>query len=353
MEAIKNNLHRSRNVIVCTVLFLFCIIIFQKFSVPNYLVIKAQEVKSFKHITSERPITMLAVGDIMLGRHVEDLMEQHGDNYPFTYVDSILESPDLVLANLEGPIVVNHTQTPSFSTHFEFDTRMPAVLARHHISLVTLANNHSYDLGKNGYDQTVAFLDNAAIAHVGNPYDFSDKYVLRKNINNQKLIFVAFNITNPNFNYFQAKNFVATISRESGDFLIAVIHGGDEYHLHSNTTQETFYRALIDKGVDLVIAHHPHVVEEVEVYNNKAIFYSLGNFIFDQYFSIDVQEELAVKINLKSDSVTYDLIPLSSYASQPELMKEDAKRTWLNTLASRSSKNIQEAIKEGNFTLKR
>jgi poly-gamma-glutamate synthesis protein (capsule biosynthesis protein) len=132
-----------------------------------------------------------------------------------------------------------------------------------------------------------------------------------------------------------------------------MVHGGDEYHLHSNKFQEGFYESLIDMGVDAVIAHHPHVVEEVELYKKKPIFYSLGNFIFDQYFSKDVQQELSVKITVKNDSVNYQLIPLKSTRSQPRQMTEEETSDFLKVLADRSLPDIKALITQGSFTLPR
>ena len=81
----------------------------------------------------------------------------------------------------------------------------------------------------------------------------------------------------------------------------------------------------------MIIGHHPHVVQGMEIYQNKPIFYSLGNFIFDQYFSPDTQEELAVGINYNTTSQDYTLylMPMTSQASQPQLMVSETKQNFL------------------------
>jgi poly-gamma-glutamate capsule biosynthesis protein CapA/YwtB (metallophosphatase superfamily) len=295
--------------------------------------------------------TLIFVGDIMLGRKVEDLLKTNGDDYPFTNLDPFLKSADTVVANLEGPVMAHHIQTPSGSVRFAFDTRIPELLMKHNIKIVTLANNHTFDFGSDGYFQTTAYLDNAGVLHTGHPFAFSDDYVLRTTIEGKKFIMVGFNFTNPNFNVAQASAFVKSLDRGPDEFLIAMIHGGDEYKLHSNEKQQAFYRGLIDDGADLVIAHHPHVVEEVETYKNKLIFYSLGNFIFDQYFSHDVQEELSMRVSFKKTGIEFELVPLQSLTSQPILMAGEAKRSFLKKLADRSSLSLSNSIQAGLITL--
>lgn len=260
--------------------------------------------------------TILFVGDIMMGRNVELLMDRNGDSYPFAYIAPFLKSVDTVVGNLEGPVLSNHTRTPSQSVRFDFHTRMAKVLKDNNISIVSLANNHTFDFGKEGYDETVLHVKAAGIDVVGHPFAFGSTYVLHKQINDQKFVFVGFNITNPNFNYSKAREFVRTLERAPDEFYVAMIHGGEEYKLVSNKAQKTFYRGLIDDGVDLVIGHHPHVVQESEEYKNKMIFYSLGNFIFDQYFSKDTQQGLTVKAHFVNGKVSYEIVPVKSVRSQ-------------------------------------
>jgi poly-gamma-glutamate synthesis protein (capsule biosynthesis protein) len=117
---------------------------------------------------------------------------------------------------------------------------------------------------------------------------------------------------------------------------IAYIHWGKEYDSVHSKEQEVLAHFLIDNGVDAVIGHHPHVVQDIEVYKGKPIFYSLGNFIFDQYFSDEVQEGLAVRVDTSKDILRYTLIPFESKSikSQPKLLSLLDKDTYLeNTLS--------------------
>jgi poly-gamma-glutamate synthesis protein (capsule biosynthesis protein) len=113
------------------------------------------------------------------------------------------------------------------------------------------------------------------------------------------------------------------------------VHWGNEYELKHSEQQEALAHYVIDSGIDAVIGHHPHVVQDIEIYNGKPIFYSLGNFIFDQYFSGDVQTGLVVKVYIQKDTITYTLVPISSIgrASQPYIMPIEQKTTFLSMLA--------------------
>jgi poly-gamma-glutamate synthesis protein (capsule biosynthesis protein) len=181
---------------------------------------------------------------------------------------------------------------------------------------------------------------------------FSEAYVKHTTIGNQQIVFVAFNLTDPTFDTHQALAFTKRIEKKPGEFFVAMVHGGDEYKLTSNAKQQTLYRGLIDAGVDVVVAHHPHVTEEVELYHGKPIFYSLGNFIFDQYFQKEVEEGLAVKLTLSASEATYELLPIKGNHSQPALMEDEQKAVFLTDVAKRSP-TATDAVAKGEIIISR
>lgn len=296
--------------------------------------------------------SMLFFGDIMLGRNVEALTNKHGDDYPFALIDELIQKADFVVANLEGPIVHDHSQTPTGSFVFSFKDLSGALLKEHGFDLVSLANNHTLNQGNDGFTETESNLDAAQVLHVGHPIDASDARIVHTIINTIPVIFVGFNET---FVYDDPDAAVATIKKlasASSEPIIALMHWGNEYQLHSDATQESLAHELIDAGADLIIGGHPHVVEEIESYKNKFIFYSLGNFIFDQYFSTDTQQELSVAIDLSADGgVTATLHPLQSVLSQPALMNDVDTVKFLQALADRSDPTLADEIKQGVVTI--
>lgn len=286
---------------------------------------------------SENATTLLFVGDIMLGRNVERLMESKGHEYPFSAIQDFLKSYSTVVANLEGPIPNKHVPTPLQGMQFSFPSYVPSLLAQNNITYVSLGNNHGYDHGAQAFFQTISALATQGIRSAGNPYSISEEYVLRTTINDKAFVFLSFNATHPTFDYVKAVALAKT-EHEKNDkaIIVALVHWGDEYILTSNVRQREFAHSLIDAGVDALIGHHPHVVEEIEEYNGAPIFYSLGNFIFDQYFSTDVEEGLAVELTFQKEKITYKLYPLEGGHSQPRLMQSPSREAFLTTLSERS-----------------
>jgi poly-gamma-glutamate synthesis protein (capsule biosynthesis protein) len=133
--------------------------------------------------------------------------------------------------------------------------------------------------------------------------------------------------------------------------LVAFIHWGNEYDLMQGEVQRSLAHKLIDAEVDTIIGSHPHVVQGVEVYKNAPIFYSLGNFIFDQYFEKNVERGLMVEINIEGNNVIYKLIPAGSNRSQVFIADGELKKEILNTILSSSEESIKENIKKGELTI--
>jgi len=124
------------------------------------------------------------------------------------------------------------------------------------------------------------------------------------------------------------------------NFLIISIHWGEEYK-------------IIEAGADLMIGHHPHVVQNIEKYQGKLIFYSLGNFIFDQYFSPDTQQGLAVGLEIYPDRLVCQLFPIQINLSQPVLMEWDTASEFLIQLANCSDVNLVDEIESGIIKIER
>ncbi len=296
--------------------------------------------------------TVLSTGDIMLGRYVETLMNRNGENYPFKKIEQFLRGMDVVSGNLEGTIIKDHTQTPDFSTKFSFSQNTVKLLRMNNFNLVSLANNHTLDYGENGLVETKNFLSQFDIDFSGHPLHVKDTDIVRKNIRGQKIAFAALNFTGPYPKEREAYELVKKLRLED-NFVIVNIHWGDEYSLRANDNQKNIARNLIDSDADTIIGHHPHVVQEIELYKNKIIFYSLGNFIFDQYFSEYTKEGLAVGTELNNVEVRYRLFPIDITQSQPSLMTGIAAQDWLKNLSTRSDPALMEQIKSGMIVVPR
>lgn len=282
----------------------------------------------FEFATQPVPeVRMLAFGDLILDRDLKRLMEENGDDYPFEKIfgpEGIdVAEYDLVTANLEGPVVEAPRRTDLFP-QFAFDPSIaPALLKKYGFNLVNLANNHTWDHGARGWESTLGSLHAAGIATVGHPKNYFDADLYEAEFHGIKIGFIGITDVLKPFpvDWEEAKKKVQEL-KSRNHFVVMMVHWGKEFETHSSVRQRDKAHGMIDAGVDLIIGHHPHVVQESEVYNGKYIYYSLGNFVFDQYFSKEAQEGLALDVRLQmGGTVSIGEIPFIIEKSQPRLVK--------------------------------
>lgn len=275
-------------------------------------------------------INILAVGDIMLGRDVRHFMEQSGLDHPFQNIaplrEKIEKEYDIVLANLEGPIVTNPVRY-GYAPVFGFMPDTAEILARNGFKLVSLANNHTFDRAEKGYEETKQFLQQSEIDFFGHFNEISDHSYLIKEINDVKVAFVGVNDATVKLDKEKAVQLIREL-REKSDYIIVFPHWGIEYQHRPSQRQEDLAHAFIDAGADIIIGHHPHVVQTIEKYNDRFIIYSLGNFIFDQYFSRDTGEAITVGIHLSKGKTHLNLFPIKIEKTVPRLMTENEKEEF-------------------------
>ena len=141
------------------------------------------------------------------------------------------------------------------------------------------------------------------------------------------------------------------VLKARSDVQIAVVHWGTEYEKVHTPAQESFAHFLIAQGVDAIIGHHPHVVEDVELVDGRPVFYSLGNYIFDQYWSADVEDGLAVLMNVHDRTMSFDLVPVHSDHSVPRLLDQKHTDDFLKALALRSDEALKSEIAAGTVSV--
>lgn len=264
----------------------------------------------------QKPKRILFVGDIMLDRGVEYHMEENGFDYPFQKISDFLNEFDFVVANLEGPIMRNPPYFESGSLKFAFAQETAKSLYDANIGLVSLANNHTLNVQRQGLEETKEILKENNIGFTGDPIECGKEFVFEKD----GIMFLGFNKT---FSFNCTDQEIAETIRQAKTEkpLFVYIHWGEEY-IPKTSNQQSLAYLMIDSGADLVIGSHPHIIQEYEEYNKKMIFYSLGNFVFDQYFSEETQESLAVEILIYQDEIKYQVHKIKSVLSQPFLEEE-------------------------------
>lgn len=268
--------------------------------------------------------SVLNFGDVMFDRGVRNIIENRGRD-PFEYIkkDLILfEDYDVIVANLEGPITeIDRSLCQQKEYNFQFDSDTPDRLKSIGINMVTLANNHSYDCLLPGYNNTKEALVEAGIEYM-DARNIERSYVV-KTIDGEKVVFVGIDETVQAIPLNKFYTLIQKLDEES-DYLVVNIHWGTEYLLTANNNQKDIAHRLVDSGADVVFGHHPHVVEPLELYKDKAIFYSLGNFVFDQNFG-DTTIGLGVGVEFREDKSVFTLYPYRLKLFAPELMRGDTQ----------------------------
>ncbi|MBM3205635.1 CapA family protein [Candidatus Shapirobacteria bacterium] len=289
---------------------------------------------------ADEEVSLVTVGDISYSRGVERIVKKQNDiNYPFLKIQDYLKSADLVFGNLETPI----TQGPEISDFemiFRSNPGTEQALKQAGFSILSLANNHTPNFGEKGLKDTFNFLENAGIKYVGTGQKeqeaYQPVYIEKKGI---KFAFLAYNDTDVVPAYYEASvNRAGTAfmridkmtegvkeAKQKADFVIVSMHAGIEYAGKPNNSQINFAHAAIDAGADLIIGHHPHVVQTLEKYKGKYIFYSLGNFVFDQPQSEETKEGLAIKIYFAKNGISkISLLPVvMEKLAQPRMANDN------------------------------
>jgi len=242
----------------------------------------------------DKRITLIAVGDILLARKVNyKMVMMNNFNWPFEKVVDFLKSSDFTFANLESPLVENCKPTETGMV-FCGDKRGALGLVFAGIDACNLANNHSLNYGEDGLSQTKQILKNAGIA------SFGGADIFRKEIKGARFSFLGFNEVGLGEEAY--KKLLSQVAsqveseRKLADVVVVSFHWGNEYTENISSRQKELAHLAIDSGGDLVIGHHPHWVQGQEEYKGKRIFYSLGNFVFDQMWSEKTKEGLAIRL---------------------------------------------------------
>jgi len=243
----------------------------------------------------------------MFDRDIRRIGEKEGYSYLFSCMKDILLDTSIAVANLEGPIT--HNVTKSMGTkpgdienmNFTFAPAITDALLLNNIGYVNIGNNHILNFGKEGLVETKNYLTKAGIRYFGEPN--LDNATNTNNVAHIKLAQKTIALVNYNqFWYPNATSTENSIKQEKlvDNYVVIYAHWGEEY-ASSTSAQRALAHGFIDSGADFVTGSHPHVVQERELYKGKYIFYSLGNFIFDQWFSEDVMNGLAVRLTFQNE----------------------------------------------------
>lgn len=273
----------------------------------------------------EKNVTVVAVGDILLSRHIGKKIDQTKDaGVPFANVRQLLTGADIAFGNLESPVVAGDVPIRSGMV-FRCLTRYVPGLISAGFDVLSTANNHAFDQGAEGVEFTIDYLDSKGIVAVGTRKAGDENGFGRLIERNGVVIgflaysYAAFNDGGEKTDFRIAtwhdqeavKSEIRSL-KERVDVLFVSLHAGGEYRREPERRKVEFARTAIEAGADAIIGHHPHWIQPVEVYRGKPIFYSLGNFVFDQGHTLETSQGLMVEFGIRNSALVHArLIPVS------------------------------------------
>lgn len=314
--------------------FIFCLIIVFNLSFSN-----------------DEKITLVFTGDNLISPRIINQIEKYGEDYPYEKVTQYLKG-DIVFGNLEAPIT-NHSETTRSKSRasikagknfvFKISPRYAEIFKKAGFNVFSLANNHTMDFGEEGLKETFQELKKLEISYVGagrNKEEAAQPLILE--CKGYKIGFLAYSMIIPVA--FSATNLSAGINahprnfsermrneisqlKSKVDLVVVSYHWGVESHYYPTTYQKEVAHKAINAGADIIIGHHPHRIQGVEIYKGGVIAYSLGNFLFAG--KSPRIESFILKIEISQKKITtVELVPIwvingrPEYSAQPSLIQK-------------------------------
>lgn len=311
------------------------------FEFKKYTDQTSQDIVIEKKDTNE--VIVMIGGDIMFDRSIRSIGMKKGYDTLFDKsITDLFKKADIVSINLEGPITshpsktfINNAFTKSLV--FTFATTTTQTLGRIGVDIVSLANNHTDNFGINGYNETQTWLNKAGIKYFGNPWNGLESNLRLENKSNKDNKTVVtdspittiitkngVNIAFIGYHAFQTgiDRVISEIKRVENEniFTIVIPHWGEEYTKIPSERLKNQARAFVDAGTDAVIGAHPHVIMNNEYIDGIPIYYSIGNLLFDQYFSSDVMKGNIIELHIvkKDNRVSLANISIHDIKIKPQ-----------------------------------
>lgn len=269
---------------------------------------------------SKEPFTILFAGDLLLDRGVREKIDHMGIESLFhPSVDSLFQTCQLVIANLECPATKRRSPI-SKQFVFRAEPEWLEVLKKHGITHLNMANNHSMDQGMVGLQDTYQNIMDAKMVPLGfgKNLKYACQPLLLANYPRKIYLISSLQVLSENWNWTEdtpcicetsidnLANFTQQIKNDDPECIIFIqLHWGAEHTFKPATMQKQQAWQLIDAGADCIVGHHTHTMQSSETYKGKPIFYSIGNFIFDQKRNINTKGQL-VKATISAGQISFD-----------------------------------------------
>lgn len=276
--------------------------------------------------------SFVIAGDTMFDRNVWHNFKDKGLKKIFdNFGTRVFRGSDISLINLEGPISAKEIDDDwkSGSMVFNFPPETTGTLKYLNVGQVSLANNHTQNAGASGLKNTKKVLDDVGIKYFGQPSGFSESSVL--GINGPIPVSIIGIMALDDFDH-DAMNAKIAAEKTAGRAIIIFPHWGEEYKAKHIASQKALAKEWISAGADLIIGSHPHVTQDFELINGKPVIYSLGNFVFDQFFSRETQEGLVIAGTITKDKITLSFLPTKEKVVKPQFMRGEEKIKKIKTI---------------------
>ncbi len=306
--------------------------------------------------TLNNVVELVIAGDTCPINRAEEIALNGDSHSLFNDILPVFQSADLVVLNLECPIIDRPTPIVKGGPVLGTNSRMIEILRESGVNGVNLANNHIMDHGSDGLMTTVAICAQNNIFTFGAGNDLDEAKKIRiQNVNGLRIAFLGIaeneysiaTANKPGANPIDLIDLYSQIRSQENewDYLFVFVHGGNEYYAYPSPMLQKLCRHLVDLGASAVICQHSHTAGSSEVYDNSLIVYGQGNFLFDYPSKYDHWNEgLLLKFIIEKESVSFELIPVQQNDGRVRLMTGDKKREFLSAFSARSVEVLDEYI---------
>lgn len=315
-------------------------------------------------------LKIYAVGDIMLGEQdlsnnfgVKKIIQENGADFLFEEVIPLFSNGDIIFGNLECSFMDIDSKVGEKNNFLCAEPNVVNALKNAHFNVLSVANNHINGRGREPFIYTIQILKNNGILPVGIRKKYAIKTIKGYRVAILAYSFIEDNIIDVCYNKVQSEETIIVDMqkiRPISDIVIVSLHWGFEYVPYPSPDQIRIGRKLVEAGADIILGGHPHVTQSFEIYKNRPIIYSLGNFIFDQTFIPTTRESFIAEITISDspDLMNVNIIPIiiNNRDYHPQIVNSPQKDAFLksvgtirNAFENRSLSDYRESI--GDYTL--
>lgn len=298
-------------------------------------------------------VSIAVTGDVMFARKMPGVLSLSSS--PFKGVSNVTSNVDLLLINFENAATSSGDAVKGDVPLKCSPSYVPLAKANNK-TIASLANNHAFDYGINGMTDTINNLKKCDITPIGAGNNEEEAHMaVTENIKDRSITILNYmdsknfaeysynvmpyaNGSSPGYSAYDSEDAKEQITNASSnsDLILVYMHFGNEYSHTPNDNQVKIAHELIDYGADIVLGSHPHVPQGIEVYNGKPIFYSLGNFIFDQS-NPNTHIAYFVQVDLVNNTGECSVYPIYISNYLPKFMDAESGKTLLNSLSPQPS----------------